>query len=253
MSLEAPCGFDRGHSYGPSIGAGQPTETRSNTRAIWHLDEFVAGDARTRSARWNEEHFAFVPNRRRLATGASSKDATSAPGSVSCRSKSRPGIARSWARSPNAATSTPLPIAATTALEMIGPTPGTVIRRWLSSCSGRASISVDTAALEDGLAEIEPRLHGGGGSGERVQSRCHDRLLRQVDPRGHDEMNRPGVTGGRTFFARRPAHRVGRGCWPARTRVRDRRFPFGLAGSAAPRPLPPGWPWRCARDRRRIV
>jgi hypothetical protein len=47
MSLEAPCGFDRGYSYGPSIGAGQPTETRSNMRAIWHLDEFVAGNART--------------------------------------------------------------------------------------------------------------------------------------------------------------------------------------------------------------
>jgi hypothetical protein len=45
MSLEAPCGFDRG-SYGPSIGASQRTETRSNIRAIRHLDEFVAGNAR---------------------------------------------------------------------------------------------------------------------------------------------------------------------------------------------------------------
>src|SRR5437762_2768750 len=42
----------------------------------------------------------------------------------------------------------PLPIAATTALEMIGPTPGIVIRRWqLSSCSARASISVDTLSI----------------------------------------------------------------------------------------------------------
>jgi hypothetical protein len=42
----------------------------------------------------------------------------------------------------------PLPIAATTALEMIGPTPGTVITRWQpSSCSASASISVDTAAM----------------------------------------------------------------------------------------------------------
>jgi hypothetical protein len=42
----------------------------------------------------------------------------------------------------------PLPIAATTALERIGPTPGTVIRRWqLSSCSTSASISAGTAAM----------------------------------------------------------------------------------------------------------
>src|SRR5262249_57748875 len=46
MSLEAPCGFDRDHSCGPSIGAGQRTETRSHIRAIWHLDEFVAQNAR---------------------------------------------------------------------------------------------------------------------------------------------------------------------------------------------------------------
>jgi hypothetical protein len=37
-------------------------------------------------------------------------------------------------------------IAATTALEIIGPTPGTVIKRWqLSSFSARVSILVDTA------------------------------------------------------------------------------------------------------------
>ena len=46
MSLEAPCGFDRGHSYGPSIGVGQRTEARSNIRAIRHLDKFVVRDAR---------------------------------------------------------------------------------------------------------------------------------------------------------------------------------------------------------------
>src|SRR6516165_7055729 len=42
----------------------------------------------------------------------------------------------------------PLPIAATTELEMIGPTPGTVITRWqASSCSASDSISADTAAM----------------------------------------------------------------------------------------------------------
>src|SRR5262249_42415193 len=42
----------------------------------------------------------------------------------------------------------PLPIAATMALEMIGPTPGTVITRWQpSSCCASASISADTAAM----------------------------------------------------------------------------------------------------------
>jgi hypothetical protein len=42
----------------------------------------------------------------------------------------------------------PLPIAATTALEMIGPTPGTVITRWqASSCSASDSMSADTAAM----------------------------------------------------------------------------------------------------------
>src|SRR5215510_3477382 len=42
----------------------------------------------------------------------------------------------------------PLPIAATTALEMIGPTPGTVITRWqASSCSTSDSMSADTAAM----------------------------------------------------------------------------------------------------------
>jgi hypothetical protein len=42
----------------------------------------------------------------------------------------------------------PLPIAATTALEIIGPTPGTVITRWQpSSCCASASISADTAAM----------------------------------------------------------------------------------------------------------
>src|SRR6266478_1244729 len=42
----------------------------------------------------------------------------------------------------------PLPIAATTALEMIGPTPGTVISRWQpSSCSASASISADTPPM----------------------------------------------------------------------------------------------------------
>jgi len=42
----------------------------------------------------------------------------------------------------------PLPIAATTALEMIGPIPGTVITRWqASSCSASDSMSADTAAM----------------------------------------------------------------------------------------------------------
>ena len=42
----------------------------------------------------------------------------------------------------------PLPIAATTALEMIGPTPGTVINRWqLSSCCASASISAETLSM----------------------------------------------------------------------------------------------------------
>src|SRR6516162_11944713 len=42
----------------------------------------------------------------------------------------------------------PVPIAATTALEMIGPTPGTVITRWqASSCSTSDSMSADTAAM----------------------------------------------------------------------------------------------------------
>src|SRR5262245_4439032 len=42
----------------------------------------------------------------------------------------------------------PLPIAATTALEMIEPTPGTVITRWQpSSCSASDSISADTAVM----------------------------------------------------------------------------------------------------------
>jgi hypothetical protein len=40
------------------------------------------------------------------------------------------------------------PLAATTALEMIGPTPGTLMSLWqLSSCLASASISVDTAAM----------------------------------------------------------------------------------------------------------
>jgi hypothetical protein len=45
MSLEAPRGLDRGHSCGCSIGTGQRTDT-SNIRAVWHLDEFAAGNAR---------------------------------------------------------------------------------------------------------------------------------------------------------------------------------------------------------------
>jgi len=42
----------------------------------------------------------------------------------------------------------PLPIAATTALETIGPTPGMLISRWqLASCFANASISLDTLAM----------------------------------------------------------------------------------------------------------
>jgi len=44
--------------------------------------------------------------------------------------------------------SAPLPMAATMALEIIGPTPGTVISRWqLLSCSASASISVYTVSM----------------------------------------------------------------------------------------------------------
>src|SRR6266568_7934244 len=46
MSLETPCGFDRGHRPEPSIGVGQRTERRLNVRAIRHLYEFVARNAR---------------------------------------------------------------------------------------------------------------------------------------------------------------------------------------------------------------
>ena len=79
----------------------------------------------------------------------------------------------------------PLPMAATTALEMIGPIPGTVIRRWQpSSCSASASMSADTPAMRSSNRRQSPvksamRATIRGESGPEVALRISGNALRK--------------------------------------------------------------------------